>query len=88
MKISNELDEAVTVIDHMRMLRDMELRQQVKDYLRFLSWKLYELYLVIKVLTEILSVSNTHPKDRKIVVEYNDRKLLVLFGVNSCKTLP
>ncbi|MEM1771899.1 MAG: hypothetical protein QXN65_07645 [Ignisphaera sp.] len=72
----------------MRMLRDMELRQQVKDYLRFLSWKLYELYLVIKVLTEILSVSNTHPKDRKIVVEYNDRKLLVLFGVNSCKTLP
>ncbi|MEM0153048.1 MAG: hypothetical protein QXJ22_03825 [Ignisphaera sp.] len=88
MKISNELDEAVTAIDHMRMLRDMELRQQVKDYLRFLSWKLYELYLVIKVLTEILSVSNTHPKDRKIVVEYNDRKLLVLFGVNSCKTLP
>ena len=78
-----ELDNIVTVIEHVRGLEPKELLAEIKMYVRFMAWKLYELYilfLLLKALVNLLRSRNINFDDRKVIIQYDDRrKLLTIY---------
>lgn len=78
--LSNGVESA---IKHLNKLGSEEIVRELKEYIRYMAWKLYELYilyLILLALRRTVEGLNISFDDRKVLVEYDDkRKLLTIY---------